>query len=176
MIIFWFFIPSQRIQKYHNQFINVPFEHQSWNERVRASVIRKHDNMRDWINQNHELDNIEWQNKLMTQLKISDCSKRTFPNWLWYFWILWLGIKNQKIYFKLILHKKIFLTLSDCGPNMGRPWSGRSLIVVRSRFDHGQTMVRSWSDHGLAETEIEFGDECFLNHLKSSSTSRDIVI
>ena len=104
------------------------------------------------------------------------CSKGTLINWLWYFWILWLGIKNQKIYFKLILHKKIFLTLSDCGPNMGRPWSGFSPIVVRSPFDLGQTMVRSWSDHGLAETEIEFGDECLLNNLKSSSTSRDIVI
>ena len=85
--------------------------------------------------------------------------------------------KNQKIIISnLFSTKKIFLTLSDCGPNMGRPWSGRSPIVVRSRFDHGQTMVRSWSDHGLAETEIEFGDECFLNHLKSSARSRDILI
>ena len=51
--------------------------------------------------------------------------------------------KPKNNHLKLILHKKIFLTLSDCGPNMGQPWSGRSPIVVQSRFDLGQTMVRS---------------------------------
>ena len=112
-------------------------------------------------NQNHELDNIERQDKLMPQLKNSDVLIMILLN------PLTRNKKPKNNHLKLILHKKIFLTLSDCGPNMGRPWSGRSPIVVRSRFDLGQT---------IAETEIEFGDKCFLKHLKSSSTSRDILI
>ena len=43
-------------------------------------------------------------------------------------------------------------------------------------FDRGPTMVRPWSDSGLAEMRIEFGAKWFLNQVKSSSRSKVITI
>ena len=74
-------------------------------------------------------------------------------------------ILNWVLRSRFDLIRPIWTPRSDCGPTMVRPWS-----------DHGPTLVRPWSDLSLAETEIEFADECFLNHRKSSSRSQDIVI